>query len=121
MAQLPKSGAGNHRAAGCPWMKTVVEPLLMIGGGGAGGGGWAIPGGALIAPVQTTVHPTWAAGRPSITTGIATHIGHVAEGPITPLGTSWSWVIGSVSRAAGNIVSPRLDPTVHGHKSKPDA
>jgi hypothetical protein len=52
------------------------------------------------------MQPTCAAGIISIITGAAAHMGQGAGacGPITPLGTSMSWVIGSPILAAGNIV-----------------
>ena len=90
-------------AAGMLWIKTVIEPLT-IGGCGPGTGGCIGP--ALVAPLHTHVQPTCAAGAISIITGAAPHIGQGAGaiGPITPLGTSMSCVIGSPIRAAGNIV-----------------
>ena len=102
-AQALTSSEGAQRAAGMLWINTVIEPLT-IGGCGPGTGGCIGP--ALVAPLQTHVQPTCAAGIISIITGAAPHIGQGpgAIGPMTPLGTVMSCVIGSPIRAAGNIV-----------------
>ena len=103
--QVVTSGAGDQRQAGMPWMKTVVDPF-KIGGGGGGMGGCTMP--ALIAPEHTEVHITWAAGKPSMITGLDAQNGQGAGacGPIMPEGTSISCVMGSAILAAGNIRPP---------------
>ena len=102
--QAPMSPLGAQRAAGMPWINTVSEPLTIGGGGAGGGGGGGCTNPALMTPVQMTVQPTCAAGRPSIITKPIGH-GPAIGGPITPDGTSRSWVIGSPLRAAGNTAS----------------
>jgi len=85
--QAETSGLGAHLAAGIPWMKTVEEPVRIGVGGVGGGGGCAIP--PLIAPLQTAVQPTCAAGKCSMST-CPKGQGPDGGGPMTPEGTSKS-------------------------------
>jgi len=102
-----RSPLGNHRAAAKPLICTVSAPR-MIGSGGVGGTGGGCAGPRLVAPLQTTVHVTNAAGWPSIITMPSVGGGGTSGGPTTPDGTSKSCVTGSKRRAAANTVCTRL-------------
>src|SRR5215813_11597346 len=100
----PTSLLGVQRAAGCEWINTVIEPVMIVGGG-PGGGGCTIP--LAVLPSQSTVQFTCAAGLFSIITGPCGQA-PVIGGPIVPDITDRSCVIGSPLRAAGNMLSPNV-------------
>src|SRR5215813_6503634 len=103
----PMSLLGVQRAAGCEWINTVIEPVMIVGGG-PGGGGCTIP--LAVLPSQITVQFTCAAGLFSIITGPCGQAPLIG-GPMMPENIDKSCVIGSPLRAAGNML-PSSCPNV---------